>query len=186
MVRGLCPRDRIRGAVDARRVRRRKRGQIGHAERVRLTKSGNPANAGRRGRRPLRAGAYVGISIVENGCANAVNFCPPLGSPERGAGTARSGVTEGLVQRWSGRTSVARRPAPGGRGSPPLWRVGSGCTEYNASVNRRRRTGDGAPYEAKRNVQQQTHAVRQPTEGASGTPPPTAVARCRYQRSREA
>ena len=54
-----------------------------------------------------------------------------------------------------------------------------------SSVKRRRRTGDGAPYEAKRNVQQQTHAIRHPAEGASGTPPPMVVASCRFQRSRE-
>ena len=61
-----------------------------------------------------------------------------------------------------------------------------GCrVEPTPSVDRRRRTGDGAPYEARRNVQQQIHVIRHPTEGASGTPPPTVVARCRFQRSRE-
>ena len=174
-----------------------------------------------------------------------------LGSPERGAVAARSGVTEGLVQRGCGRTSVTRQLTPGGRGSPPLRRVGSGrgaatsvhrrrhekgaravpagsntcgggrhracrikrgCNrprqtsatgqprqtrnakpgaemdwrvEPALSIGRRRRTGDGAPYDASCSVQQQTHVVRHPTEGASGTPPPTVVARCRFQRSRE-
>ena len=39
----------------------------------------------------------VGIRIVVDRCVNAANLCPSLGSPERGAVTARSGVTEGLV-----------------------------------------------------------------------------------------
>ena len=60
------------------------------------------------------------------------------------------------------------------------WRV-----EPAQSVNRRRRTEDGAPYGANRSVQQQTHVVRYPTEGASRTPPPTGCARFRFQRSRE-
>ena len=38
-----------------------------------------------------------------------------LGSPERGAVTARSGVTEGLVPASVRRNNVARQPAPGGR-----------------------------------------------------------------------
>ena len=39
----------------------------------------------------------VSISIVVNSRAIAPNLHPPLGSPERGAVAARSGVTEGLV-----------------------------------------------------------------------------------------
>ena len=60
------------------------------------------------------------------------------------------------------------------------WRV-----EPASAVNRRRRTEDGAPYDVNRSVQQQTDVVRHPEEGASGTPPPTGCARCRFQRSRE-
>ena len=39
-----------------------------------------------------------GVSIVVNGCIDAANLCPPLGSPERGAVAAQRAVTEGLVQ----------------------------------------------------------------------------------------
>ena len=63
---------------------------------------------------------------------------------------------------------------------------GGGRAESVSSVIRRRRTGDGAPYSASCSVQQRTDAVRYPTEGVSRTPPPTVVARCRFQRSREA
>ena len=79
----------------------------------------------------------VGISIVVNKCAIAANLLPPLGSPERGAVTARSGVTEGLVPALVRRTSVASQPAPGGRGSPPLRRVGRWVRE----IQRRPSTG---------------------------------------------
>ena len=58
-----------------------------------------------------------------------------------------------------------------------------------------RATGvDGQPTTAHRgrcalrpscSVQQQTHVVGHPTEGASRTPPPTGCASCRFQRSRE-
>ena len=57
--------------------------------------------------------------------------------------------------------------------------------EPASTVIRRRRTEDGAPYDARRSVQQQTHVVGHPTEGASRTPPPTGCASCRFQRSRE-
>ncbi len=99
-------------------------GAIGQATRLHLTRPGGHAKAGRRGRRPLRAEAkrrnpHRGKQMRKGG-----NPLPPLGSPERGAVTARSGVTEGLVQRRCGHTSVIRKPRPGGRGSPPLRGVG--------------------------------------------------------------
>ena len=70
---------------------------------------------------------------------------PPLGSPERGAVAALCAVTEGLVQGGCGEITspVNRRRA----GVSVGWRA-----EPAPSVVRRRRTGDGAPYEAKRNV----------------------------------
>ena len=55
MVRGLCPRNRIRWAVDATSHTVSNSGAVGHAERVRLTRPGSNPTAGRRGRRPLRA-----------------------------------------------------------------------------------------------------------------------------------
>ena len=70
-------------------------------------------------------------------------------------------ATQGRARRWGGARKRCRLSTDG------------------------RRTGDGAPYEARRNGQQQIHVIRHPTEGASGTPPPTVVARCRFQRSRE-
>ena len=57
MVRGLCPRDCIRWAVEGGGRTVSDVGAIGHAGRVRLTRPGSHANAGRRGRRPLRTGA---------------------------------------------------------------------------------------------------------------------------------
>ena len=87
----------------------------------------------------------VGIRIVANGCTNAANLHPPLGSPERGAVAALCAVTEGLVQGGCGEITspVNRRRA----GVSVGWRA-----EPAPSVVRRRRTGDGAPYAAKRNV----------------------------------
>ena len=98
-----------------------------------------------------------GIRIVVDRCVNAANLCPSLGSPERGAVTARSGVTEGLVQGRCGHTSVIRQPRPGGRGSPPLRGVGRWVREIQrrpstgvrrawrrgGAWNRRRRSTDG-------------------------------------------
>ena len=55
MVRGLCPRDCIRWAVEGGGRTVGGAGAIGHATRLQQTHPGNPANAGRRGRRPLRA-----------------------------------------------------------------------------------------------------------------------------------
>ena len=66
----------------------------------------------------------VGCGIVVNKCAIAANLLPPLGSPERGAVAARSGVTEGLVQGRVRCSHAIRQPRPGGRGSPPLRGVG--------------------------------------------------------------
>ena len=54
----------------------------------------------------------VGVSIVGNRCVNAANLRPPLGSPERGAVAARSGVTEGLVQRGCNAITLPVNPIP--------------------------------------------------------------------------
>ena len=129
----------------------------------------------------------VSVRIVVNRCVNAANLHPALGSPERGAVAARRAVTEGLVQRWSGVPALpVNRRRAGVEDKPLRCEWGGMRVEPASSGNRRWRTGDGAPYEARRNVKQQTHVVRYPTEGASGTPPPTGCARCRFQRSREA
>ena len=57
MVRGRCPRDMIRGAVDGGERTVGNVGAIGHAERLHPTHPGGHTTAGRRGRRPLRLGA---------------------------------------------------------------------------------------------------------------------------------
>ena len=104
-----------------------------------------------------------------NKCAIAASLYPPLGSPERGAVAALCAVTEGLVQRGCDAITLPINPRREG--------AEVGCRAEPAStVIRRRRTEDGAPYGARRNVQQQTDVIHQPTEGASGTPPPTVVA----------
>ena len=69
----------------------------------------------------------------------------PLGSPARGAVAAQRAVTEGLAPTRAGRANLTRQPTPGGRGSPPLRRVG--------------RCARG------------TNAVGRPAKGASRTPP---------------
>ncbi len=60
------------------------------------------------------------------------------------------------------------------------WRV-----EPALSLDQRRRTEDGAPYDVWGTFPHRNYTVRYPTQGASGTPPPTVVARFRFQRSRE-
>ena len=104
---------------------------------MRLTRPGGHTNAGRRGRRPLRASARRRYPHHGKRMCKGETSTHALGSPERGAVAARSGVTEGLVQRGCGRTSVTRQLTPGGRGSPPLRRVGSGRGAAT-SVHRRR------------------------------------------------
>ena len=109
----------------------------------------------------------VGCSIVVNSCANAADFRPPLGSPERGAVAARSAVTEGLRAALVRRTTVAGQPDTGRAWKPAPTRRGEVCArnttspvdrrraggeagwlvEPALSIGRRRRTGDGAPYD---------------------------------------
>ncbi len=170
MVRGLCPRNRIRGVVDVTGRTAGNVGVIGHAKRQHPTHPGNPATAGRRGRRPLRVSARRRYQHRGKQMRKGNRLRPPLGSPERGAVAALCAVTEGLVQRWCGEITLSVNPRRAGVSAG--WRV-----KPAPSVDRRRRTGDGAPYGASRSVQQQTHVVRPPTEGASRTPPPTGYAR---------
>ena len=58
----------------------------------------------------------VSVRIVVNRCVNAANLHPALGSPERGAVAALCAVTEGLVQRGCGMTTLPVIPRRGGRG----------------------------------------------------------------------
>ena len=135
MVRGLYPRDCIRGAVDIAGRAESNAAAIGHAKRLPPTHPGNPANAGRRGRRPLRAGAKPRYQHRGKQMRKGENLrCSPLGSPERGAVAARSGVTEGL--RPTSVRAYQRYPSTeAGR----AWKWGG------AWNRRRRSTDDGAP-----------------------------------------
>ena len=82
-----------------------------------------------------------------NGCVNAASLRPPFGSPERGAVAARSGVTEGLVQRWCGKTTLPVNRLRAGVEARPYDVWEGGCDKPEYPVDRRRRTGDGAPYD---------------------------------------
>ena len=98
MVRGLCQRDWIRGVVDVTRCAVSNAGAIGHAKRLQQTHPGNPANAGRRGRRPLRAVCILHVAAYNVRAQPAHHFVRA--------------------------SEVIRQPRPGGRGRPPLRRVG--------------------------------------------------------------
>ena len=85
----------------------------------------------------------------------------------------------GVWGRWGARNTTL-----------PVDRRRGGCggrlrTKPASPVIRRRRTGDGAPYDVWGKFPHRNYVVRHPEEGASGTPPPTVVARCRFQQSRE-
>ena len=78
------------------------------------------------------------------------------------------------VHHWYGRANVAFPPTPGGRGRPPLRRIGRvGAQNATSPVDRRREWVGRAS--------RVSHATRHPTQGASRTPPLTVVARRRYQ-----
>ena len=72
----------------------------------------------------------------------------------------------------------AKRPQPVKRGRHAT--QGWAC-RWGGARNRRcpstdgRRTGDGAPYDVWGTFPHCKYVVRYPTEGASGTPPPTGV-----------
>ena len=114
----------------------------------------------------------VGVRIAVNSCANAANLCPPLGSPKRGAVAALCAVTVGLGQGGCGVITLSVNPRRAG--AEVGWRA-----EPTPSVDRRRRTGDGAPYGVWGTFPHRKYVVRHPTEGASWTPPPTGCA-CGY------
>ena len=125
MVRGRCPRDMIRGVVDGGGWTVGDVGASGHADHPQQPHPGSHATTGRRGRpAPYGRQRYIGVGIVVNRCANAASLRPPLGSPERGAVAARSGVTEGLVPALVRRNHVIRQPHPtvgAGFHARPAW-----------------------------------------------------------------
>ena len=197
MVRGLRPRNCIRWAVNGGGRAVGNAGAIGHAERLRLTHPGNPTTTGRRGRRPLRAVAKRKNQHHGKQMRHRRKLPPtPLGSPERGAVAPRSGVTEGLAQRWCGETTLPINRRRAGMEARPYEAWGGGRDAITLSVDRRRgergdgvdawnrrrrsidgrRTGDGAPYDVWGTLPHCNYDVRHPTEGASGTPPPTGCA----------
>ena len=96
-------------------------GAVGHAERPHTTHPGGHTTAGRRGRRPLRATAerrcqHRGKQM----CKRRKPPPTPWPPPERGAVAARSGVTEGLVQRGCDAISLPVILRKGRRGRRPL------------------------------------------------------------------
>ena len=178
MVRGLRPRDCIRWVVDVTGRAAENAVKIGHAERPRLTKPGNTATTGRRGRRPLRAGGKPRYPHRGKQARKRPKCPPTLGSPERGAVAAHCAVTEGLGRRGWGVPTLSVNQRRAGVEDKPLRGVGRwGCRmEPASSVDRRRRTEDGAPYGVWGTFPHCKYVICHPTEGASGTPPPTAVA----------
>ena len=113
MVRGLRPRNRIRWALDVGIRTVGDVGAIGHAERLQPTHPGGRANAGRRGRCPLRAGGKPRYAHRGKQMRKGEHLRPPLGSPERGAVAALCAVTEGLRPAWVRRNNVIRQPTQG-------------------------------------------------------------------------
>ena len=113
MVRGLCPRDMIRGEEDV-----TGRAVVTRVQSVKPNVRNQPTLAVTPARGVEDAAPYgrqlnVGISIVVNRCAIAANLLPRLGSPERGAVAALCAVTEGLAQRGCGAiTSFVDRRTP--------------------------------------------------------------------------
>ena len=131
MVRGRCPRNRIRWAVN-RGVRPIGNAVTsGHAQRQHPPHPGNPVTAGRRGRRPLRAGGKPRYQHRGKQARKRPKCPPTLGSPERGAVAAHCAMTEGLVQRGCGVPAL-----PVDRRRERAWRWGG-------AWNRRRRSSNG-------------------------------------------
>ena len=60
-----------------------------------------------------------------------------------------------------------------------------GAINRSILLTNERRTGDGAPYDVWGTFPHCNYVIRSPKEGASGTPPPTVVAKGMFQRSRK-
>ena len=96
----------------------------------------------------------VGVCIAVSRCANAANLHPPLGSPGRGAVTALCAVTEGLGQGGCGEITSSVDPHRAGVEARPYDVWGVGAQNHRCLLSGGQRTGDGAPYDANRSVQQ--------------------------------
>ena len=128
----------------------------------------------------------VGISITVSRCVNAANLRPPLGSPERGAVTALCAVTEGLVQRGCGVPTSSVNPRRAGVEARPYGEWGGGVAHRTDAIRRPTAAHRGrCALRCVGKYQRKTHVIRPPTEGASRTPPPTVVAKGKFQRSRK-
>ena len=195
MVRGLCPRDKIREAADGGRRTVGDVGAVGHASHPHPPHPGSNPNAGRRGRRPLRAAAKRRYQHRGKQLRKGNSLRHALGSPERGAVTALCAVTEGLVQGWCGVPALPVNPRRAGVEARPYGVWGGWHAEYSASVDRRkgrrgevgawnrrcRSSNGGAPETVRPTAcgemfPHRNYVVGYPEEGASGTPPPTVVA----------
>ena len=153
-------------------------GAIGQAKCLRLTHPGNPATAGRRGRRPLRVSARRRYQHRGKQMRKGNRLRPPLGSPERGAVTAQSAVTEGLVQRRYDAITLSVNPRRSGMS------VGRRAKPV-PSVDRRRRTGDGAPYDVWESISVKPMQSVHRCKGRRGRRPLRGVRVGTFQRSRE-
>ena len=121
-------------------------------------------------RNPLTVGAYLprppGVGRWTTSDAR-VKWC--AGCDARDRICVEADVTVRTVRNAIAIGHAERPQRKGERGG------GVGACNRRSPSSDGLRTEDGAPYETRRNVQQQTHVIRQPTEGASGTPPPTGV-----------
>ena len=104
---------------------------IGRAGHPHPSHPGNPATAGRLGRRPLRVADKRRYQHRGKQMRKGNHLRPSLGSPERGAVAALCAVTEGLVPTLVRRNHVARQP------THPI--VGEGFHARPALVYGRRR-----------------------------------------------
>ena len=119
----------------------------------------------------------AGVSIVVNSCINAASLRPPLGFPERGAVAALCAVTEGLVQGGCGVPALSVNRRKDGLGDGEARAIGAVRRATAAHRGRCALRREGGTFTHCK------HVIRSPTEGASRTPPPTVVAKGKFQRS---
>ena len=145
-------------------------GAVGQAKPLRLTQPRHSSEHGASRTPPPTGDSGTQVSASRQTVAQtSQTSAQALGSPERGAVTARSGVTEGLVQRGCGAITLHVNPRRAGV-EVGLTR-GTGVVRQPTTAHRGR-----CALRPSCSVQQQTHVVGHPTEGASGTPPPTGFA----------
>ena len=89
------------------------------------------------------------------------------------------------MRRGCGVITLPVNPRRAGVEARPYGVWGGGRDKPKYPVDRRTAHRGRCALRPSCSVQQQIHVVGYPTEGASGTPPPTVVARCGFQRSHE-